>query len=67
MNRYTDIPLCEPLDEFGWDHDEIRDLIQTTPLRFGDDGQPVGCDAEQLEEDLPLVVYPWTSRCMRDL
>jgi hypothetical protein len=48
MNRYTDIPLCEPLDEFGWDHDEIRDLIQTTPLRFGDDGQPVGYEAEQL-------------------
>jgi hypothetical protein len=48
MNRYTDIPLCEPLDDFGWDQDEIRDLIQTTPLRFGDDGQPVGYDAEQL-------------------
>ena len=48
MNRYNDIPLCEPLDEFGWDHDEIRDLIQTTPLRFGDDGQPVGYEAEQL-------------------
>ncbi len=48
MNRYTDIPLCEPLDEFGWDPDEVRDLIQTTPLRFGDDGQPVGYEAEQL-------------------
>jgi len=48
MNRYTDIPLCEPLDDLDWDQDEIRDLIQTTPLRFGDDGQPVGYDAEQL-------------------
>jgi hypothetical protein len=50
MKLYADIPLCEPLDDFGWDHDEIRDLIQTTPLRFGDDGQPVGYDAEQLFE-----------------
>ena len=41
MKLFNDIPLCEPLDEFGWDHDEIRDLIQTTPIRFGDDGQPV--------------------------
>jgi hypothetical protein len=48
MKLYTDIPLCEPLDEFGWDPDEVRDLIQTTPLLFGDDGQPVGYDAEQL-------------------
>ena len=48
MNRNNDIPLCEPLDEFGWNPDEVRDLIQTTPLRFGDDGQPVGYDAEQL-------------------
>ena len=48
MNQYTDIPLCESLDEFGWDPNEVRDLIQTTPLRFGDDGQPVGYEAEQL-------------------
>jgi len=48
MNQYTDIPLCESLDEFGWDPDEVRDLIRTTPLRFGDDGQPVGYEAEQL-------------------
>jgi hypothetical protein len=48
MNQFTDIPLCEPLDEFGWDHDEIRDLIQTTPIRIGDDGQPVGYEADQL-------------------
>jgi len=45
--KLTDIPLCEPLDEFDWDHDEIRDLIQTTPHRFGDDGQPVNYEAEQ--------------------
>jgi hypothetical protein len=48
MNQYTDIPLCESLDEFAWDPNEVRDLIQTTPLRFGDDGQPVGYEAEQL-------------------
>ena len=48
MKLFTDIPLCEPLDEFDWDHDEIRDLIQTTSVRFGDDGQPVGYDTEQL-------------------
>ncbi len=48
MNYPNDIPLCEPLDEFGWDPDEVRDLIRTTPLRFGDDGQPVGYEAEQL-------------------
>ena len=27
---------------------EIRDLIQTTPLRFDDDGLPVGYESEQL-------------------
>ena len=48
MNQYTDIPLCEFLDDFGWDPDEVRDLIQTTPLRFDDDGQPVGYETEQL-------------------
>jgi hypothetical protein len=48
MKLYNDIPLCEPLDEFGWDHDEIRDLVQTTPIRFADDGQPVSYEAEQL-------------------
>ena len=48
MNHFTDIPLCESLDEFAWDPNEVRDLIQTTPLRFGDDGQPVGHEAEQL-------------------
>jgi hypothetical protein len=48
MKLSNNIPFCEPLDEFGWDHDEIRDLIQTTPLRFGDDGQPLGYEAEQL-------------------
>jgi hypothetical protein len=48
MNQYTNIPLCESLDEVGWDPDEVRDLIRTTPLRFGDDGQPVAYEAEQL-------------------
>jgi hypothetical protein len=48
MIHPTNIPLCEPLDQFAWDPDEIRDLIQTTPLRFDEDGLPVGYDAEQL-------------------
>ena len=30
----------EDLDQFGWDPSEIRDLIQTTPLRFDNDGLP---------------------------
>ena len=48
MNHPFDIPLCEDLDQFGWDQQEIRDLIQTTPLRFDQDGHPVGYEAEQL-------------------
>jgi hypothetical protein len=48
MTYPYDIPLCEPLDAFTFDPEEIRDLIQTTPLRFDEDGQPAGYDAEQL-------------------
>jgi hypothetical protein len=48
MTHPLDIPLCETLDELGWDPQEARDLIQTTPLRFDDDGLPVGYDAGQL-------------------
>jgi hypothetical protein len=48
MIHPNDIPLIESLDEFAWDTDEIRDLICTTPLRFDEDGLPVGYDAEQL-------------------
>jgi hypothetical protein len=48
MNPFTDIPLCESHDAFAWDLDEVRDLIRTTPLRFDDDGQPAGYEAEQL-------------------
>jgi hypothetical protein len=48
MTHSTDIPLCESLDQFAWDPEEVRDLIQTTPLRFDDDGLPVGYLAEQL-------------------
>jgi hypothetical protein len=48
MNHYTDIPLCEPLDDFAWDPAEVRDLILTTPLRFDDGGKPVGYESEQL-------------------
>lgn len=48
MHPLIDIPLCESLDEFGWDPEEVRDLIRTTPLRFSDDGIPAGYEAEQL-------------------
>jgi hypothetical protein len=48
MNHPNDIPICESLDEFAWNPDEVRDLIQTTPLRFDEDGLPAAYDAEQL-------------------
>jgi hypothetical protein len=48
MNHLTNIPICESLDAFAWDMDEVRDLIRTTPLRFDDAGWPVGYEAEQL-------------------
>jgi hypothetical protein len=44
----SNVPLIEFLDAFAWDPDEVRDLIQTTPLRFDEDGLPVGYHAEQL-------------------
>ncbi len=46
---HTDtLPICETLDA-AWDGDEdIRDLIQTTPLVYDVDGLPVGHDASQL-------------------
>ena len=44
---HTDtIPLCETLDD-SWDED-VRDLIETTPLVYDADGMPVGYDASQL-------------------
>jgi hypothetical protein len=48
MIQPLDIPLSEDLDALPWDLDDIRDLIQTTPLRYDDDGLPVGYEAEQL-------------------
>lgn len=48
MIHPIDIPLSEDLDPFAWDPTELRDLIQTTPLRYDDDGLPVGYQAEQL-------------------
>jgi hypothetical protein len=45
---HTDtIPLCDTFDDF-WDADEVRDLIQTTPLLYDADGLPVGYEASQL-------------------
>lgn len=48
MIQPIDIPFSDDLDLLAGDLDEIRDLIQTTPLRYGDDGLPVGYEAEQL-------------------
>jgi hypothetical protein len=48
MIHQIDIPLCESLDDFAWDPDEVRDLIRTTPLRFDEDGLPTGYEGEQL-------------------
>ncbi|HEY1271509.1 MAG TPA: hypothetical protein VGF08_05970 [Terriglobales bacterium] len=48
MTHPLDILLCEDMDPFAWDPQEIRDLIQTTPLRFDDAGLPVGYEVEQL-------------------
>jgi hypothetical protein len=48
MNHPLDNQLLEPFDDFAWDPEEVRDLIRTTPLRFDDDGLPVGYEAEQL-------------------
>lgn len=48
-HSFDTLPACETLDDFGWDDDEdIRDLIQTTPLVYDMDGLPVGYDASQL-------------------
>jgi len=49
MTYYTDTnPFCETLD-LAWDDDEdIRDLIQTTPLLCDADGLPSGYEASQL-------------------
>ncbi len=48
MTHPLEIPLCEPLDQFAWDPDEVCDLIRTTPLRFDDDGLPIGYETDQL-------------------
>ena len=48
MIQPIDIPLSEDLDPVAWDLNEVRDLIQTTPLRYDDDGVPIGYEAEQL-------------------
>ncbi len=48
MAHPLDIPLCESLDAVDWNPDEVRDLIRTTPLRYDDDGLPVGYESEEL-------------------
>ena len=50
MNHSFDkLSACETLDATWDDGDEdIRDLIQTTPLLYDMDGLPVGYDSSQL-------------------
>lgn len=48
MTYPVEIPLCEAYDAFPWNAEEVRDLIETTPLRYDEDGLPVGYEAEQL-------------------
>jgi hypothetical protein len=48
MTQFTDNSLYEPLDEFAWDPEEVRDLVQTTPLRYDEDGIPADYMAGQL-------------------
>ena len=48
MTHPHDDLICETFDPFDWNPDEVRDLAQTTPLRFDDDGMPAGYMAEQL-------------------
>jgi hypothetical protein len=49
MNHSFDtLPACEPLDAAWDDGEDMRDLIQTTPLVYDMDGLPVGYDASQL-------------------
>jgi hypothetical protein len=54
---HTATSICETLDA-GWDGDEdLRDLIQTTPLCYDEDGLPSGYDASQLFGlDAPYLV-----------
>jgi hypothetical protein len=43
MTYPINILLCEPLDDFGWDTQEIRDLIRTNRFRSDEENY----DAEQ--------------------
>jgi hypothetical protein len=47
MTHTHEFPLDESFD-FGWDAEDVRDLIETTPLVYDADGMPVGYDATQL-------------------
>jgi hypothetical protein len=48
MMRTNTHTICETLDA-AWDgDDDLRDLIQTTPLVYDVDGLPVGYEASQL-------------------
>jgi len=48
MVQPLDISLSESHDIFDWDESEVRDLVRTMPLRYDDDGLPVGYELEQL-------------------
>jgi hypothetical protein len=47
-HSFDTLSVCDTLDT-AWDSDEdIRDLIQTTPLVYDADGLPLGYDPTQL-------------------
>lgn len=48
MVQPLDISFSESHDIFDWDESEVRDLVRTMPLRYDDDGLPVGYELEQL-------------------
>lgn len=45
---FDTLPACETIDAAWDDGEDIRDLIQTTPLVYDMDGTPVGYDSSQL-------------------
>jgi len=48
MTHPHNTAYSEFLDILEWDECEVRDLVRTTPLRFDQEGNPDGYEAEQL-------------------
>ena len=48
LGLMADFDAFDGACDCDWDAHEVRDLVQTTPIRFDDDGVPVGYLAEQL-------------------